>query len=379
MTHQRKVTFSDKQITYTVSSVLLALLILAFFIPTQSSRILCASLMLPAAVVSFLLIKKRSILSINSKMVLLIMCVMGLLYVTLYYMTGLVFGFYYALVPLSVSSVFKYILPIAVIIVASEVVRSVLLARDKRSVAVLAFLICFVAELFINANYHGLNTFNQIADMMGYTVFPAVTSSVLYHYLSKRYGMYPNISYRLITTLFPYVIPYSSQLSPAIYSFARLAIPLLIYWFIDALYEPKRRYALERKSKLSTLFNVVTVAIMVGVVMLISCQFRFGMVVIATESMTGELNKGDAIIYERYEDQAIEEGQVIVFKKGKDKVVHRVVEIQNINGVTRYYTKGDANQDNDAGYITRSDIIGLTDYKIPYVGMPTLWVRELFS
>jgi signal peptidase len=95
--------------------------------------------------------------------------------------------------------------------------------------------------------------------------------------------------------------------------------------------------------------------------------------------MTGELNRGDAIIFERYEDQTIEEGQVIVFEKGKNKVVHRVVEVQNINGVTRYYTKGDANEDNDAGYITRAEIIGLTDYKIPYVGMPTLWVRELFS
>lgn len=379
MTQQRKVVFSDKQITYTVATILLALLVLAFFVPTESSRILCAMLLLPAAAIAFLLIKKRSIPSVNSKMVLLIMCVMGLLYVTLYYMTGLAFGFYYALVPLSVSSLFQYILPIVVIIVASEVIRNVLLARDKLSVAVLAFLICFVAELFINANYHGLKTFNQIADMMGYTVFPAVTSSVLYQYLSKRYGMYPNISYRLITTLFPYVIPYSSQLSPAIYSFARLAIPLLIYWFIDALYEPKKRYALERKSKFTTFVNIITAAIMIGVVMLISCQFRFGLVVIATESMTGELNRGDAIIFERYEDQTIEEGQVIIFEKGKNKVVHRVVEIQNINGVTRYYTKGDANEDNDAGYITRAEIIGLTDYKIPYVGMPTLWVRELFS
>jgi signal peptidase I len=210
-------------------------------------------------------------------------------------------------------------------------------------------------------------------------VFPAVTSNVLYHYLARRYGKYPNISYRLITTLFPYIIPYTSQLSPALYSFARLVIPLIIYWFIDSLYERKRRYALGKKSRLSIAVSAAVLLLMLSFMMLISCQFKYGMIVIATESMTGELNKGDAIIYVAYDDQTIEEGQVVVFSRNKNKVVHRVVDVQNINGVTRYYTKGDANQDNDAGYITDAEIVGLTDFKISYIGMPTLWVRDIFS
>ncbi|MBR2987205.1 MAG: signal peptidase I, partial [Clostridia bacterium] len=100
---------------------------------------------------------------------------------------------------------------------------------------------------------------------------------------------------------------------------------------------------------------------------------------VATESMTGEINKGDAIIYTRYEDQPIEEGQVIVFERNRTKVIHRVVDIQNIDGVVRYYTKGDANEENDAGYVTESDIIGLTDHKIPLVGVPTIWIRDMIS
>ena len=380
MTQNRKLIFSDKRTTHIFSFCLLALLLLAFFFPFGNGRIACAALLLPAAVIASVFIKKRSILSIRKRSVLLIMSVMGLLYITLYYLTGLVYGLYYALVPLSVSSFFNYILPIAVVIVASEIIRSVLLAQDRRVVSVCAYLICFVAETLIVASIENIRTFNQFADILGYTVLPAVTANVLYHYLSKRYGKYPNISYRLLITLFPYVIPYSSQLSASIYSFARLVVPFLIYIFVHALYEKKTRKHTSAK-KIGWTYAAVAVCIlfMTSFMMLVSCQFRYGLVVIATESMTGEINKGDAILYTRYDGQTIEEGQVIVFERNKNKVIHRVVAVENINGVLRYYTKGDANEENDAGYVTKAEIIGLTDHKIPYVGLPTIWIRDIFS
>ena len=54
-------------------------------------------------------------------------------------------------------------------------------------------------------------------------------------------------------------------------------------------------------------------------------------------------------------------------------------KIENINGQLRYYTKGDANEDPDAGFITSSDIVGTVRFKIPYIGYPTLWLRSLFA
>jgi signal peptidase len=95
--------------------------------------------------------------------------------------------------------------------------------------------------------------------------------------------------------------------------------------------------------------------------------------------MTGELNKGDVVIFESYTNQHIEEGQVIVFEKSNTMIVHRVIDIKVINGSARYYTKGDANDDPDAGYITGSSIVGLANHKIPVLGYPTLWMRSLFK
>ena len=85
------------------------------------------------------------------------------------------------------------------------------------------------------------------------------------------------------------------------------------------------------------------------------------------------------MIYENYEDQTIEVGQVIIFEKNKTITVHRVVDLEIIDGVARYYTKGDANKDADAGYVTDAEIVGVTNFKIPYIGMPTLWLGDIFK
>ena len=379
MLRNRNFIFTDKKAAYTISICLLVLLLLTFiFLPSVSGRIVGAIILVPAAAIASIILKKRSILSMNSRMVLLIMSIMGVLYVALYYMTGLICGLYYALIPLSVRSFFKYILPITVIIIASEIVRRVLLAQDSKWLSAIAFLNCFVGEVLINTSLQGIRTFSHFADLIGYTIFPAVTANVLYHYLSKRYGGYPCMVYRLVITLFPYIIPYTSQLSAAIYSFVRLAVPLLIYIFIDALYEKKRRYAIVKNTG-SVVATVAMAILMISFVMLISCQFRYRLLVIATGSMEGEINKGDAVIYEEYGDKHVKEQDVIVFRQKDRRIVHRVVAIERIDGVTRYYTKGDANEDLDAGYITDADIEGIVLFKIAYFGQATVLLKEAFQ
>ena len=58
--------------------------------------------------------------------------------------------------------------------------------------------------------------------------------------------------------------------------------------------------------------------------------------------------------------------------------IHRVVRIENMNGETRYYTKGDANDGEDSDFITSQEIVGLTDVTIKWIGYPTLWMRDIF-
>ena len=334
------------------AAAVFAALLLIFILPIgETGRIAAAFLLIPAAFLIPILIKKRSIHSINSGEVFFIVTLFALVLLMLYYLSGIKFGFVKNPYALKENNFFKYFFPIAAIIITSEIIRSVFIAQRDKIVDVFSYLFSVVGEMLIVSNFTSVTSFNRFMDLVAGALFPALLANLLYNYLSKRYGIFPNISLRCITTLYAYLFPIVSGISDSIVNFVKLLIPIAVYFFIDSLYEKKRRYALGNQSPMhravSTVLTSMVLIIMIGTVMLVSNQFRYGALVIATESMTGELNKGDVVIFESYDDQTITEGQVIVFEKNGNMIVHRVVDIAIINDDIRYYTKGDANEDMD--------------------------------
>lgn len=366
----------DRKILHITNISLFALLLVGFFLPSSGSRIYVAVLLPTAAVVIHFLLKKRTAPSFYYRQVTGLMAVMGVFYVSLQFVAGIYFGLGHS-VKFSGVTLFLEIIPIILGVLAIEYLRSIIIVHKGFIHAALIYVISVMADVLIFANVSSVDSFNELMDVFGITLMPAIIANLVYQYISKRYTWKPNVIYRLIVVLQPYFIPRIPLMSTSLQAIIKLLFPLLIFAFIDGLYEKKRKYALVKHNVFSYLASAVTVVIMIGIVMLTSCQFRFGALVIATESMTGELNKGDTVIYEQYDDQIIEKGQVIVFKKGQSRIVHRVVDIERVNGQNRYYTKGDANGDLDAGYVTDADIVGTAELKVPYVGYPTLWIREL--
>lgn len=360
------------------------MLLLTLFAPMGRGRIIAAILLLPLAVISLLNIKKRVALSINEKQVLLLVSFIGFLYLSFYYISAVYFG-------LTISGyginkpviIFDFILPVAVIIICNELIRHVLCVQGERFGKIFAFFISLTSDILICATIPAITNMSTFMEVVGLTLFPGITANLLYNYLTVRYGFLPSTIYKAFTVWAFYLIPYGSGISYSLLGFIDVILPCAIYLFIDALYEKKRKYALGNASVfrkvMSKVLTVTALVIMLGTVMLVSNQFTYGAYVIATPSMTGELNQGDVAFYRDLDDSPVVEGEVIAFEKDGIVVVHRVVDIQTINGIARYYTKGDANEDMDAGYIHRSDIIGHVTYKIPYIGFPTIWLRNLFK
>jgi signal peptidase len=330
--------------------------------------------------VALLFLKKRSIPSINKQQVLMIVSIMAVVYLVLYYLSGMEFGYARNPYALKTSFILTRLIPAAVIIAVSEIYRWIVRAQEDRIADILCYLSCLLAEMTVCATADvALSSFNHFMDLVAETMFPALIANLLYGYLAKRYGFLPNIIFRAVTTLYVYLIPLVPVLSGALASFVNLFVPILIFLFIDSLFEKKRRYALAKRNRLAPVITALAITAMAITVMVVSNQFSIGAYVIATGSMTGELNKGDAAIYEQYDDQTISKGQVIAYEKNGRVTIHRVVDIQIINGQTRYFTKGDANPNQDEGYLFDSDIVGLVNFKIPFIGYPTLWLRSLFS
>ena len=373
----------DRKKLYIISSVTLAVLLLALFAPMGRGRIIAAILLLPLAIISLINIKKRVALSINEKQVLLLVSFIGFLYFSFYYISAAYFGLVKSGYGIRPAIILDFILPIAIIIVSVELIRHVLCVQGERWGKVFAFFISLTSDILICATIPSITNMATFMDVVALTFFPGILANLLYNYLSVRYGFLPNIIYKAFTVWAFYLIPYASAISDSLLGFVNLLFPIAIFLFVDSLYEKKRRYALGNASVFRKIYSkvltVVVLIIMLGTVMLVSNQFTYGAYVIATPSMTGELNQGDVALYRNLDDNPVNEGDVIVFEKDGTVIVHRVVDIQTINSITRYYTKGDANEDMDAGFIYRSNIIGHVNYKIPYVGFPTIWIRNLFK
>ena len=369
----------NKVTAYISSAVLLAALTPLIFIKKDVGRPIAAALMLVAAVAVSMLVKKRSTPSINKRTVTLLLGVIGVLYLAVYYMTGLRFGFYQNPYARSFLTNAGVVVSISVLIIAMEIVRKIFLAQKSILCNIFVFFSGIAVDVLISVNTVTSGNFNAFMDLVGLTLLPAATANLLYHYLSRRYGALPNTVFKLISTLYIYTLPVVSAIPDSLLAFIKLFLPILIYLFIKILFEKNNRRTAKKPSALLFAGGACAIVLMISIVMLISCQFRFGAIVIATESMTGEINKGDAVVYDSHDSDTVSVGDVIVFKKSNSVIVHRVIDIQVINGTTRYFTKGDANDTADSGFVTKNDIVGVAEFKVSYVGYPTLWIRQLFS
>lgn len=369
--------YSDKKRVLVLSLTLIAVLLSCFFINVKSKDVLVACILLIYAALTLFFVKKRGILSIYKTEVLMIVSVIALLYLVLYYSMALEFGYYRD--SISFLKVLSSLLIVGITAFSSEYLRMVYSHQNVKGVGVVIFIACLFADILPQFSFNTFNSFNVFMDFLGLTLFPAITFNVLFYYLAKRYGVLPGVAYKLVVKFIPSVISITPFVPPSLLSLIQLLLPLLILAFIKMLYEKRVRHKKKVSRAVSITLTTVLISFMVLVMAVISCQFRIRALVIATESMTGELNKGDMIVYERYDDQVIKEGQILVFEKDGLKTVHRVVKIEIINGVYHYTTKGDANENVDSGYITDTNIEGVVHFKLAYLGYPTLWVRQLFK
>ena len=101
---------TDKKTRRISAAAVFAALLAVFLLPIgDTGRIAGAIILVPAAFVIPVIIKKRSIHSIYKKQVLLIVSVTALVLVMVYYLSGMKFGFFKNPYGLNVINFFKFI------------------------------------------------------------------------------------------------------------------------------------------------------------------------------------------------------------------------------------------------------------------------------
>ena len=369
----------DKVVVYFLEFILFCVLAFALFVP-NFNRIILACGMAIATVVINIGLKKRNIISINKSTVKIIFVILSIIYLGAFYLMGLYFGYCNAAVKFDKWAIIHYIVPIAVIIISSEIIRNIFVAQNTKFTKIITFIIMVLIDLVIYVDVYGMDDLEEIIEVVGYIVFASISSNLLYNYVSSRYGTVPIIIYRLITVLYVYIIPIIPDVHMFLRSILRTLYPYLIYLILEFNYPTSKKVAAYNE-KTKTITSKILLTILVGgIALLISCEFEYGLLVVGSGSMTGTIDKYDAMIYEEFDgEEPIYVGQIVIFKKDNMKVVHRIIEHKNVNGQDRYITKGDSNPQIDEGYITKNDIVGLYKFKIKYLGYPSISLSELFA
>ena len=361
-----------------IEIILIVILAICTLSSLTINKFITAGLLLVAAIVVSLLLKRNKILKANKQKILIIMVVFGILYVALYYMIGLYTGYYNQVNRFGLKTIVNYIIPITIIIVSTEIIRSKLLLNDSTKSKVYVTIIGTLADISIYLDVYGFSNLNSFLALIGFVTFAAIANNMMYTYVCNRYGNKPVVAYKLITYLYLYIIPIAPTLYIFFRTFVRMIYPLIIYSYLDKYYNLDKEKDKPKETK-SQLVTIITGSIfMIIIIALVSCKFAYGVLVIGSESMTGSIDKGDVVFFQS-QDKGIKVGDVIVFKRDDIKVVHRVVKIKNTNNETKYYTKGDANAQIDTLYVTKETLMGKVLFKIKYIGQPTLWLRNIFD
>lgn len=305
-----------------------------------------------------------------------LMTALSLIFVALYCFSGMLFG--YERVVLKPSFMLTHVLPTVVITVCAESIRRTLLVHSKKmpAAAYILFAAVDVSALWYNGFVSG---YSATARAVGTVILPSLFAGILYDHVCQKYGALPNILYKSVIFTYMYFLPFRPVIPDALLALVRIVLPLAAYLFIVRAYEGEKLAVGRARSPLRAFVCGVALVLSAAFILLASGISRYKLTVIGSESMSGVMNKGDMVIYEGYSAQELEVGQIILFERDGAIIVHRISDIKSVNGETRYYTKGDANDIADEGYITDEQIVGVSLLPLKYVGYPTVWLHELIG
>ena len=367
---------------------LIIILVFALFVPKIFVRYALSGILLLLMLYLKFSYRTKSNKYIYGKQVNILMTIFGIVYLLVFYLLGLYFGFEKSVNSLTWWAFLRFIMPFTIIIISSEYIRKIFLSINapliiKGKKINLSPFFTFISMVLIDLIiYTGVYDFSNLEDLLmalGFVVFASISSNMFFQYTTVRFGPKGIIIYRLITVLFIYILPIVPSMYIFFRSFLRMIYPFILYLILENTYAKSNLALSYRVRKKNIAITSVVLLIMTLLVMLISCQFKYGIVVIGSESMTGTIDKGDAIIYKRFDSGNIEKGQIIVFNSNGMRTIHRVIKKSNIDGEIRYETKGDANAYPDPELIKNDEIIGLVKIRIKYIGRLTLFVREMFE
>ena len=129
------------------------------------------------------------------------------------------------------------------------------------------------------------------------------------------------------------------------------------------------------------IINILVAALLLLALSIVGAKFLGGgAYAIVSGSMEPEYPVGSLIYTKKVNPADLKKGDVITFTIAEDVVAtHRIVDIrpdETQSDVLLFTTKGDANEQNDAGYVDSRNIVGSPILTVPFLGYGLDYVQN---
>ena len=275
-----------------------------------------------------------------------------------------------------------FILPIIISTVLKEILRYMFMSKSEgnKLLYITTCLMFIFIEVTVALAIVDFSSKYKTFLFVAITLLPAITNSIVNCYLTLKIGYKPIIFFVLVVSLYRYLFPIIPNPDEYLTSIVQLLLPIgFLYRTHKFLSKDYDEFITRDYNKRLLGAYVVPVLLTIGLVYITSGYFHYYAIAIASGSMEPNISRGDVVIIEKLDEQydKLEVGQVIAYRYEGIIVVHRLVNIIKDNGKYYFYSRGDSNESDDNWVITEDMIIGTVDHKIPFVGLPTVWLNEL--
>ncbi len=309
--------------------------------------------------------------------------------ITLYFLLNFALGLFlsYSKNPYSPKAL-TYIWKYVFYIFFQEYARFRLVSDNKHKLINRIFIIALFVFIQVDPIYF-LNSLQneKIIEYAIYILIPIILESLILTYFVNIYdsGYILSSAYRIYMGLYVYLIPVYPNLRKD--SVLMLKILLILVLFFKTAIKDKsirKRSIFNRKysKKNNRIFYSAVFAVSLVTIIFISGITKYFPLAITSGSMYSNIEVGDIVIVKKIDREcaisSLKEGDVIIYRLNNVLVVHRIMKVEKspINSEPYFITKGDNNQKPDKEKVYLKQIVGITKYKISYLGYPAILFRK---
>ena len=297
--------------------------------------------------------------------------------------SGIVLTYQHNAVAASPIGILINVLAFGSVAVALEYTRhSVMLMGGRRNVIPLGIIvsIIFAITQVSATQISALQSLDDTIKLVVGTLVPALANSFLLTYLAFNAGFVPQLTYRfglLATQLLPPIIPKHDWYMAGIGS---LILVIAVYVSID-----RTRKDIEVKGghfrHAHRAYDAMFVVVMVALVAFMTGFFTYRPEAIMSDSMNPVFARGAIVVVQKATAMDAQVGDIVQYNMPDHSITHRVIRIElapDGSGTRLYITKGDNSPSQDPP-VKPEQIVGIVRAEIPYIGYPSVWLKEIIK